>query len=229
MHRLHPWRQIGAIHTTTQQFTALQLALLQTAAVATSVGAARWFVAGQASASAPTPYTTLAPWCKDAADPAPCERQLSARLPANQGSAAPWWQCYQRTARACDRPPFISSPTSLSHLQRRHPACSGVGQPQFKLPTRRLITVSRCGDAQSMQNRLTPQPRERPILSAGHPLQPSPSFRFSLHPLYPCCLHSTFFWNLATLPNHGTSYSRELCRTRTIGVLEPNCALVHDC
>lgn len=45
-------------------------------------------------------------WCKD---PANCSSAL--RPPANQGTAPLRWQCHQRTARACDHPPFILSPS----------------------------------------------------------------------------------------------------------------------
>lgn len=68
-------------------------------------------------------------WCKD---PANCSS--APRLPANQETAALRWQCHQRTARACDHPPFILSPSIPSLLQRRHPAFSGAGQPEGELP-----------------------------------------------------------------------------------------------
>ena len=94
-----------------------------------------------------------------------CALRTSARgLPA--GSER--WQCHHRTARACDLPPFISSPSRPSRLQHRHAAFSGAGQPQFQLPHRHGFEVSICGDAWSKQHRLTPQPREGPVLSADH-------------------------------------------------------------
>lgn len=108
-----PGRQIRAIHTIAQQFTALQLAQgLQLARCA--AGLAGWLPATpqRLRRALHTRSSTASSWCND---PVNCS---SPRRPfATRGVAALRWQCHHRMARVCDRPPFISSPRIPSRLQ----------------------------------------------------------------------------------------------------------------
>ena len=81
-------------------------------------------------------------WCED---PAKCSSVP--RPPAHQGTAALRWQCHQRTARACDHPPFISSPSIPSFSSVDIPRSQGQTNHRSSCLTRRDISVSICGDA----------------------------------------------------------------------------------
>lgn len=232
-----PWQQMCAMQAIAQQVTALRLA--QAAALSGGV-LMRLLVGGPPpelgkAPSARTPIHSLLNLTQRLVVQTRCELQ---RPVTPVLLSRPSAQCVSRGRRRCSGNNVTTGRHALaisllSSCPRAyqavssvgHPVLSGVGQPQFELPHEARFSVSLCGDARSKQKGLTPQPREGPVLSAGHLFLPSPSFRFSLNPLYPSCavMKSAIFadplfkvqlpWNVATLPNDN-SITTPACLTR---------------
>lgn len=216
-----PWQPICAIQAIAQQFTALRLAQAAAAALTTLevCWGARWLAAASAPASpARTPYTRCwhsASWCRDPAKLrlclSPCRPPASrvrARGPPRRSGNVTTGRHALAISLLSSHPRAYQAVSSVDI-----PRSQGYANHSSSCLTRRHIAVSICGDAWSKQEGLTPQPSEGPVLSAGHLFLPSPSFRFSLNPLYPCCavkkvgdlcrpfVKLQWPWNVATLPN----------------------------